>query len=68
MQTVHDEAGQALVMHEQALTDRIGILLCDRHAFFEDLFRSDAALDLSLFDPGRFSRPRAATDLKVDAE
>jgi sarcosine oxidase subunit beta len=34
----------------------------------EWLLDGKPSMDLSLFDPGRFSRPRAAADLKVDAE
>ena len=34
----------------------------------EWLLDGKPSMDLSLFDPGRFSRPGVATDLKVDAE
>jgi hypothetical protein len=48
MQIVDDEAGQPLVMHEQALPDRIRVLPRYRDRLLEDLVRSDAPIDIGL--------------------
>ena len=46
MQIVHDQAGQALVMDEETLADRVGILLRYRDRRLQDLLRPDPAIDL----------------------
>ena len=48
MQVVHDEAGQSLVMHKEALTDRVGVLFCNWNPLLEDLLGASAALDMTL--------------------
>src|SRR5205085_7330876 len=48
VQVVHDEAGQPLVMHKQALADRVGILFCNGNPLVEDLLGASAALDVAL--------------------
>src|SRR6202163_270991 len=48
VQIVDDQPGQALVMHEQTLADRVGVLPGHRHRFLQDLLGADAALDITL--------------------
>src|ERR1700726_20566 len=48
VQVAHNQPGQPLVMHEQALADRIGILPGDRDSLLEDLVGADSALDMTL--------------------
>src|SRR5690348_10146946 len=51
VQVVHDQSRQPLVMHKQALADRVGILPGHRDRFFQDLLGADAALDIALDEP-----------------
>ena len=37
MQVAHDHARQALVVHEEALADRVGVLFGDLDRLFQDL-------------------------------
>jgi len=46
VQIVHDHVGQPLVMDEQALADRVGVLPCDRNRPHQDLLRPDPSIDL----------------------
>src|ERR1700730_14768316 len=48
VQVAHDQPGPPLVMHEQPLADRIGILPGDRDPFLQDLVGADSALDMTL--------------------
>ena len=50
---VDDHAGQPLVMDEEALADRVGVLLGDLDRLLEDLFGAKAAVDkaLDIADP-----------------
>ena len=51
MQVAHDQPGQALVKHEQALADRVRVLAGDRDRPLQDLVRLDAAIDIGLDKP-----------------
>src|SRR5665213_1613083 len=48
VKVVDDHTGQPLVVHEEALADRIGILLGHRDFLAQDFFRADAAVDKAL--------------------
>src|SRR5579884_1786065 len=48
VQVADDHSGQALVVHEQALPDRIGVLLRHRDRLAKNVVRLDAAVDVAL--------------------
>src|SRR5690242_849136 len=53
VEVADDHAGQPLIVDEEALADRIGILLGDFERLFEDLVRGHPAIDeaLDIADP-----------------
>src|SRR5690348_18488989 len=53
VQVADDHAGQPLVMDEEALADRVGILLHDIERLFQDFVGAEAAIDkaLDIADP-----------------
>src|SRR4051794_37372443 len=48
VQVVNDQTGQPLVMYEQPLADRIGVLLRNWDRLLQDLLGADAAVDIAL--------------------
>ena len=53
MQVTDDHAGQPFIMDEEALADRIGVLLGDRKRLLQDFIGGEAAIDeaLDIADP-----------------
>ena len=53
VEVAHDHPGQPFVMDEEALADRIGVLLGDLERLLQDLVGAEAAIDkpLDIADP-----------------